>query len=250
MSVPKFTGERLIPDSRMLSPMRVENLARFNFFRSKVRGSIFLDLGCGVGEGTNFLAGQEGYQVYGVDLAHDALVFAHRSYQNNLGAKFIQMNAEQLGFRSKCFDGIISVEVIEHIQTPDAYLSEVYRILNKNGLFLLTTPNKLRSSPTPGTLWPEHIREYTPDELLKILKPVFHQVEIWGEEIPVYENHPMRRLVRRLAPIIKPILPRWVRIRALPALQTVIKADIQMDDVEFTNSNIREMPTLVAICRK
>lgn len=233
----------------MLSPMRVENIARFNFFRMRANGSLFLDLGCGAGEGTNYLASQEGWTVYGIDLAHDALAYAHRLYQNH-GAKFIQMNAEKLAFRSECFDGIISVEVIEHIPDPKAYLEEACRILQKEGIFILTTPNKLRSSPTPGSLWPEHLREYTPEELLELIKPVFRQVELWGEEIPVYESHPLRRLVRKLAPFFKPILPHWIRIRALPAVQTAIKADIQLEDIRFTPSNIQEMPTLVAICRK
>jgi ubiquinone/menaquinone biosynthesis C-methylase UbiE len=249
MNEPKFTGERLIPGSKILSPMRIENLARFNFFRSQVSGSLFLDLGCGAGEGTIYLAEDEESQVYGADLDHDALVYAQQLYQNQ-NAKFIQMNAEQIAFKGECFDGIISVEVIEHIPDPNAYLAEVCRILRKGGIFILTTPNKLRSSSTPGSLWPEHLREYTPEELRDLLKPVFHQVEMWGEEIPVYESHPLRRLVRRFAPVIKPILPHWVRIRALPALQTIIKSDIQMDEVKFTTSNIREMPTLVAICRK
>ena len=249
MSEPKFTGERLIPDSKILSPMRIENLARFNFFRSLANGSLLLDLGCGAGEGTFYLAKDEERQVYGADLDHDALVYAQQLYQNQ-NAKFIQMNAEQIAFMGECFDGVVSVEVIEHIPDPNAYLAEVWRILRKDGVFVLTTPNKLRSSPTPGSLWPEHIREYTPEELRDLLKQVFHQVEMWGEEIPIYEGHLLRRIVRRFAPVIKPILPHWERIRALPALQTVIKADIQMDDVEFTNSNIREMPTLVAICRK
>jgi len=249
MSQPKFSGERLIPGSKMLSPMRVENLARFNFFQSRANGSLFLDLGCGAGEGTDFLSRQAGWQIYGVDLAHDALAYAHQLYQDH-GAKFIQMNAEQLAFQSECFDGIISVEVIEHIPDPKAYLEEACRILKKESIFILTTPNKLRSSPTPGSLWPEHLREYTPEELMELIKPVFRQVELWGEEIPVYESHPLRRLVRRLAPVFKPILPHWARIRALPALQTAIKADIQIEDIRFSTSNIREMPTLVAICHK
>jgi SAM-dependent methyltransferase len=249
MSKPKFTGERLIPNTKLLSPMRVENLARFDFFRQRIQGPLVLDLGCGAGEGTAYLTEHTDSLIYGVDLSNDALVFARQEYQN-LSINFIQMNAEQLAFKTGCFDAIISVEVIEHIPDPLAYLQEAHRILQRHGLFMLTTPNRLRSSPTPGSLWPEHLREYDPDELTLLLNSIFSNVELWGENIPLYESHPLRILVRKLAPFIKPLLPHWLRIRALPTVQSAIKGDINFNDIHFSQSNIQEMPTLVAICRK
>ncbi|MFN8535816.1 MAG: hypothetical protein U0556_19940, partial [Dehalococcoidia bacterium] len=102
---------------------------------------------------------------------------------------------------------------------------------------------------TPGSLWPEHLREYSPDELERLLGVVFGEVEIWGQSIPLYEAHPVRRLVRRLAPLVKPILPRFLRVRALPAVQTAIRAEIALDHVEFSQSDVEDRPTLVAVCR-
>jgi hypothetical protein len=57
-------------------------------------------------------------------------------------------------------------------------------------------------------------------------------------------------LFRRLAPIMKPILPRSLRIRALHILQTAIKPHIEFEDISFSKDNIEDMPTLVALCQK
>lgn len=243
----QFTGERLVAGDSMLTPMRVENLARFRFFLARASGARALDLGCGVGEGTAFLRAYIGWQVVGVDLASEALIAAEQEYGAS-GAHFVQSDVRHLGFVAELFDAIISVEVIEHLTNPVPYLLEAARVLRTGGIFFLTTPNRLRSSPTPGSLWPEHVREYSPDELAALLQSVFPRVELWGETVPVYEAHLVRRLVRRLAPYVKPWLPGWLRIRALPMLQFAIKPDLQLDDVCFTQGNIEEMPTLVAVC--
>lgn len=243
----RFTGERLVPGNRWLAPMRVENLARFQFFCKRASGRWILDLGCGAGEGTAYLHQHRDWRVIGVDLAHEALVIAQQEYQES-GAGFARADVQHLPFSQAHFDGVISVEVIEHIEDAQAYLQEVARVLRPGGIFMLTTPNRLRSSPTPGSLWPEHVREYSPTELYRILSAVFGRVELWGEHIPVYEIHPMRRLLRHLAPLVKPWLPHWLRVHALPIVQATIKSKLHLDDIRFTQVDLDEQPTLVAWC--
>ncbi len=206
-------------------------------------------MGCGTGEGTAFLARLSGVQVTGVDLSLQALKSAREGSGQDI-TRLAQMDVEHLAFSDRSFDGIISVEVIEHIANPMSYLGGAQRVLKDNGLFMLTTPNQLRSSPNRGSLWPEHLREYAPSQLIELLLKTFKQVELWGEYIPIYERHPVRNLFRKLAPVVKPRLPHWIRIRALHILQSAIKSTIEMDDVVFTKENINDLPTLVALCRK
>lgn len=245
----EFTGERLVPDSKILLPLRIENLARFHFFREQIQGIQILDLGCGAGEGTGYLADSPFTQIFGVDISFRALITARQEYGKRVTG-FVQMDIEHLALPDQLFDAIISVEVIEHVSDPVAYLGEAYRVVKSSGEFMLTTPNKLRSSPNPGSLWPAHRREYTPDQLAELLHKFYDSVELWGEYVPIYEGHPVRKLFRKLAPVIKPYLPHWIRIRALPILQTAIKPNLQIEDVVFTQENIEDLPTLVAICRK
>ncbi|GIW06778.1 MAG: hypothetical protein KatS3mg060_1583 [Dehalococcoidia bacterium] len=240
----RFTGARLVPDERVLRPMRIEDLARYRFFAERVPAGVVLDLGCGAGEGAASLA--DGRRVVAVDEDREALAFARSRFPSPF---FVQLDGEWLAFADASFDGVISVEVIEHVQNPERYLDEARRVLKPGGVFVLTTPNRLRSSPTPGSRWPEHLREYSPDELSRLLRGRFGDVELWGQSIPLYERHPVRRLVRFVAPLVKPVLPRPLRVRALPALQYTIRAEINLEDVVISRDSVAEQPTLVAVCR-
>ena len=161
------------------------------------------------------------------------------------------MDVLNLAFAESVFDGIISVEVIEHIHDPEAYLSEARRALKDGGVFILTTPNRLRTvSPNvKGSLWPAHVKEYTSSELFEMAKHHFSQVELWGEQIPGYEGNVFRKIMRYLAPLFKIILPHALRNRALPTLQFVIKPHLEIEDVEFSKEKIDEKPTLVLVCK-
>ncbi len=58
------------------------------------------------------------------------------------GYKFFKLNHERLPFKSQSFDVIISNHVIEHVVDQKLHLSEANRVLKKNGVFYLSTPNK------------------------------------------------------------------------------------------------------------
>lgn len=243
----RFTGERLVPGAAWLQPMRVENLARFRFFAQHASGARVLDLGCGAGEGTDYLRRERVWSVTGVDIAIETLMMARREY--GADTVFSAMDVGALAFADASFDAVVSVEVIEHLSAPEFYLREARRVLRPQGTFVLTTPNRLRSSPRPELRWPEHVCEYSPDELSNLLHDMFSSVELWGEQVLIYERHPLRRLARRLAPIIKPWLPHWLRVRALPVIQMSIQPTLSLDDVCITQSSVDDAPTLIAMCQ-
>ncbi|MFH1280075.1 MAG: methyltransferase domain-containing protein [Candidatus Beckwithbacteria bacterium] len=47
----------------------------------------------------------------------------------------------KLPFKSKSFDFIISLEVIEHLSQAETFLTEIHRILKSNGKLIISTPN-------------------------------------------------------------------------------------------------------------
>jgi len=50
-------------------------------------------------------------------------------------------NAENLHFDNNSFDIIVACAVIEHVDNPNKMLSECHRVLKKNGILIITTPN-------------------------------------------------------------------------------------------------------------
>ncbi len=50
-------------------------------------------------------------------------------------------NLAHIPFENNYFDAIFAGEIIEHLFDPDHFLAEVSRILKKEGIFVLSTPN-------------------------------------------------------------------------------------------------------------
>lgn len=90
---------------------------------------------------------------------------------------FLQMNVPPLqNIPSASFDFVITFQVIEHIQRDDVFLQEIYRVLKSGGKLIVTTPNKKMSL----TRNPWHVREYTIQELEKLLLTCFQRVQCLG----------------------------------------------------------------------
>lgn len=48
--------------------------------------------------------------------------------------------AESLPFRDATFDLVVSITVLEHVNDPQRVISEIHRVLKKNGNIILSTP--------------------------------------------------------------------------------------------------------------
>lgn len=243
-----YDGERLVPGDDRLGNLLLEDLSKFVFASSYVRGKSVLDAGCGAGQGSDYLARSGADQVVGVDISPDAIRFAHAHWtQPNLA--FAAMDVGRLAFPVGSFGAVTSIEVIEHLSHSEEYVKEIRRVLSPGGILVMSTPNKRISSPTPGSLWPHHIHEFYLDELRDLLSRYFSIVDIWGMSIPVYDDHPIRKAVHWLAPIFKPVLPMRLRTRFLPMVRDAIKPQLTIDDMVFSQDGVRSKPTLVAVCQ-
>ncbi|MDD3296482.1 MAG: class I SAM-dependent methyltransferase [Candidatus Omnitrophica bacterium] len=95
-----------------------------------------LDVGCNYGIFLK-LAKENGYQVYGVDMSQSAIKYARNELKLNVECKTLK----GANFPSEYFDVISMFDVIEHVKDPIGELQEIHRVLKKDGLFFLTTPN-------------------------------------------------------------------------------------------------------------
>lgn len=80
----------------------------------------------------------------GIDLSPHAIDFANKrkGFLKAKNCRFNVMDANDLQFEDTQFDIVICSEVIEHIEDPMKVLREIYRVLKKQGLAIITTPNK------------------------------------------------------------------------------------------------------------
>jgi SAM-dependent methyltransferase len=72
-------------------------------------------------------------------------------YANLSAAKspHVQAEAEHLPFKGEKFDAVVCSELLEHVLEPAAVLSEIHRVLRKDGTLLMCVPflNRIHGDP-------------------------------------------------------------------------------------------------------
>lgn len=103
-------------------------------------GMRVLDLGCGKGLTSVFLAREFGVTVYAVDLWISAAENYERFHQMGLDDKIIPLHAEahKLPFADGYFDAAVSIDSYHYFGANDSYLPEHFaRLVKKGGQLLV-----------------------------------------------------------------------------------------------------------------
>ncbi|MBD2193887.1 methyltransferase domain-containing protein [Calothrix anomala FACHB-343] len=97
-----------------------------------------LDIGCGNGSLSNFIA-NNGYEVVGIEESESGVKFASLAFPN---CRFIQGSIYNLPYQEleEKFDIVIASEVIEHLFYPKELVRNVKKCLKANGRLIITTP--------------------------------------------------------------------------------------------------------------
>ncbi|GJP09512.1 hypothetical protein NJB18001_38110 [Mycobacterium marinum] len=106
-----------------------------------------LDLACGNGTVSAWLARQTGAQVTGIDLSAVRIANAQRLAADNpqLQLEFMASSASALPFADGTFTHVFSQAVLYHVHDRERALAEVARVLQPQGLFVfddLVTPQR------------------------------------------------------------------------------------------------------------
>lgn len=99
-------------------------------------GKRLLDVGCGSGF---FLKAAEeiGWEAEGVEISAAASEYA----QNIVGVKVLEGKLEAHHFPAEKFDLVVMLETAEHLMNPLNTLKEIYRILKRGGILIISTPD-------------------------------------------------------------------------------------------------------------
>lgn len=152
-----------------------QHIWRYIFAGKYVSGKKFLDVACGHGYGTDYLARRGAEFALGIDLMNNPLRIAQQMYANS-DLSLAQGNALGLPLQAASLDIMISFETIEHFYEKDQFLAEVARTLKPGGKFICSTLNTRYST---GHV--EHKGELNPDQFFGLLEKHFLHVERYGQ---------------------------------------------------------------------
>ena len=173
----EFTGERVVP-GQVNDDLWSEHVARYAFARRYAQGKRVLDAGCGTGYGSAELA-QSAADVIGVDVAADAIEYASANYPI-AGLRFLESSCTSVPFPPESFDLVVAFEVIEHLTNYRAFLDECARVLDREGLLIVSSPNKRYYAQTRAETGPNpyHEHEFEAAEFVNELERVFPNVRL------------------------------------------------------------------------
>jgi SAM-dependent methyltransferase len=180
----KNTGERHIPVQAGddMSLANVDHMIRYAFTAPFVKDKRVLDISCGSGYGSQFIALQGARAVVGVDVDEDSIRFASTFYSHP-HVKYIQSDAHSIpSLEDASFDVIVSFETIEHLQYPRQFLSELRRLLKPSGQLFISCPNDYRATPW---LSPFHLHKFRFTEFRDLFLSVFGEGVLIGQHFVV-----------------------------------------------------------------
>ena len=152
---------------------------RYEFAAPYVQQRKILDVACGSGYGTAFLARNGASHATGLDLETDAVAWASK-YYGDRASYFPVTLGQQWPVEAASVDVVVSMETIEHVADADFFLGQVERSLVPGGMLVMSTPlNDTEGRFSPHN--PFHLREYSWDEFGDLLSARFEIVERWTQ---------------------------------------------------------------------
>ena len=120
-----------------------------------------LDIGCGGGLMSEPLA-RLGAKVTGIDAVEKNVKSAQiHAEQNGLEINYLQSTVEELDNKNK-FDVVLNLEVIEHVNNQELFVSKSCELINDNGLIFIATINKTLFSLVFAKYFAEYVLGFLP----------------------------------------------------------------------------------------
>ena len=165
----------------MFNPTRIEyildvSLEYFKIDKNKkipLKNLKILDIGCGGGLICEPMS-RLGANVTGIDASSKSIEVAKsHAKKNNLNINYLNAQPENLKLKNE-FDIILNLEVVEHVENLDLYLSSCFDLLKPKGIMFTATINRTLTSYIKAIVGAEYILRWLPigtHDWNKFIKP-------------------------------------------------------------------------------
>jgi O-antigen biosynthesis protein len=217
----EFTGECWVP-GKTAYRIEQDHVSRYEFAAEFVPGKHVLDIACGVGYGSRILNDAGAVSVIGVDRSPTLIEHASSNYGGNSLSFAVGDIVEFRGDRQ--FDVIVCYETIEHVRNYRGALTNLYTLLGRDGMLIVSSPNRPLTSPHAKRLEDRpsntfHEQEFTMGELMKELGRAGFTVDshgVFGQRPrPYFSVLPLDRTYAR---IFNPDVRASARVRRVGIL--------------------------------
>lgn len=135
-----------------------------------------LDIGCGGGQFSHFCA-KHGAKIILADIDEEKILKAEQHVRavNPRSLQCLVTNANPIPLESDSVDKIIAMEVLEHVENPNIFVAELFRVARPGAQILISVPGtaseqiQKKLAPDSYFLHPNHIRIFQPNEIQSLL---------------------------------------------------------------------------------
>jgi|WetSurMetagenome_2_1015567.scaffolds.fasta_scaffold15069_2 O-antigen biosynthesis protein len=177
-----FTGERFIP--HQTDPLlALEHYHRYCLASRFARKKRVVDFACGEGYGSAFLS-KIAQSVVGIDIDDAAVEHARKKYAACPNLTFETGSCDHTPSQTG-FDLAVSFELLEHLDSDkqSRFLENVRRVLKEDGLFLVSSPERIEYAETYQTANEYHKHEMTIPELTEFLGRYFKHIHLCAQRV-------------------------------------------------------------------
>ncbi len=200
----------------MFNPIRIEYIldictSYFKIDKDKklpLAGLKILDIGCGGGLISEPMT-RLGAEVTGIDASEKNINIAKtHAKKNKLDINYINSSPEKFN-KEKKFDVILNLEVVEHVEDVNLYLSSCFHLLKENGIMFTATINRTFTSYIKAIIGAEYVLRWLPigtHDWNKFLKP---------EELEKYLNDLGFKTLNIKGLSFNPLIKKWSQSKSL-----------------------------------
>jgi len=240
----EWSGERL--ETFINNRIAVEHLHRYAFVNEYINDTIILDIACGEGYGANLMSKNSKF-VYAVDIDQECIEKARLKYQSN-NIEFLVGSTSKIPLNDNSVDVVISFETIEHHDEHDIMLTEIKRVLKKEGILILSTPDKLYYSEMRNLINEFHVKELYKNEFEELISKYFRNIQLFSQ----YYNNANSLLLKNSSNEINAFNGNFLNINQKtvnPLFHIIIASDFEFnicknsifDGSQLVNSNTADM---------